>query len=158
MNLVYHWSMYWAQCKDPVSYMYLAGSVAVSWSLTQEVAGLNPPIVMTYIFNKWTQQTQWECIPLGCVPSAAVVVSPRGRVCFSACWDTSPLLGTDPPGADTPPGPGTPLETCGKACWDTTCNACWDSTDPLETCCKACWDTTCKACWDTTPLWTDTHL
>ena len=34
------------QFKDPVSHMYLAGTVVASWSLTQEVAGsqivLNP--------------------------------------------------------------------------------------------------------------------
>ena len=32
----------WYEFKDPVSYMYLADAVAASWSLTQEVAGLNP--------------------------------------------------------------------------------------------------------------------
>ena len=32
--------MNWAQFKDPVSHMCLAGTVVVSWSLTQEVAGL----------------------------------------------------------------------------------------------------------------------
>ena len=40
----------------------------------------------------------------------------------------APRAGT-PPGAD-PPGAGTPL--CCKACWDTTCNAFWDSTPPCE--------------------------
>ena len=29
---------------------------------------------------------------------------------------------------------------------------------PPETCCKACWNPSCNACWDSTPLWTDTHL
>ena len=38
------------QFKDPVSQMRLAGTVATSWSLTQEVAGLNPFTVMTNIF------------------------------------------------------------------------------------------------------------
>ena len=38
-NLINHWSMNWAQFKDPVSHMCLAGTVAASWSLTQEVAG-----------------------------------------------------------------------------------------------------------------------
>ena len=31
--------MNWAQFKDPVSRMCLAGTVVASWSLTQEVAG-----------------------------------------------------------------------------------------------------------------------
>ena len=31
-----YWSMNWAQFKDPVSHMRLAGAVVASWSLTQE--------------------------------------------------------------------------------------------------------------------------
>ena len=31
--------MNWAQFKDPVSHMCLAGTAVTSWSLTQEVAG-----------------------------------------------------------------------------------------------------------------------
>ena len=62
-----------------------------------------------------------------------------------------------------PPGTSHPLpETCCKASWDATCNACWDSTPlgpgtppgpgtPLDTCCKVCWDATCNAYWDSTP-------
>ena len=42
--------MNWAQFKDPVSHMCLAGSVVASWSITQEVAGLSPFTVMTNIF------------------------------------------------------------------------------------------------------------
>ena len=34
--------MNWAQFKDPVSYMCLAGAVVASWSLTQEVTGSSP--------------------------------------------------------------------------------------------------------------------
>ena len=48
--------------------------------------------------------TLQECIPVGCVPPAAVVVCCRG-VCLSACWDTP--TGLDPQGV----GLGTPL--CG---------------------------------------------
>ena len=33
-----YWSMNWSQFKDPVSHMYLAGAVVVSWCITQEVA------------------------------------------------------------------------------------------------------------------------
>ena len=43
--------MNWGPFKDLVSHVYLAGTVIASWSLTQEVAGLNPFIVvMTNIF------------------------------------------------------------------------------------------------------------
>ena len=61
------------------------------------------------------------------------------------------MLGYTPPSGDLLQGMlgyTHPLETCCKECWDTSCNACWD-THPLETCCKACWDTSCNACWDT---------
>ena len=34
--------MNWAQFKDPVSRICLAGTVVAPWSLTQEVAGSNP--------------------------------------------------------------------------------------------------------------------
>ena len=34
--------MNWAQFKDPVSHMCLAGTVVASWSLIQEVAGSSP--------------------------------------------------------------------------------------------------------------------
>ena len=43
-------SMNWAQFKDPVSSVCLAGAVVASWSLTQEMASLNPFTVMTNIF------------------------------------------------------------------------------------------------------------
>ena len=33
---------------------------------------------------------QKECIPVGCVPPAAVAVSWEG-VCLNACWDTHPV-------------------------------------------------------------------
>ena len=36
--------------KDPVSYVYLAGTVEASWSLTQKLAGFIPFTVMTNIF------------------------------------------------------------------------------------------------------------
>ena len=39
--------MNWAQFKDPVSYMCLAGTVVASWSLIQEVAGSSPFTAMT---------------------------------------------------------------------------------------------------------------
>ena len=40
-NLINHWSMNWAQFKDPFCYMCLAGTVVASWSLRQKVGGLN---------------------------------------------------------------------------------------------------------------------
>ena len=43
------------------------------------------------------------CIPVGCVPPAAVAVCwGGGGVCLSACWNTSPGPGY----ARTGPGPG----------------------------------------------------
>ena len=42
--------MNWAEFKDPVSHVCLAGTVVASWSLTQEVASSNPFTVMTSIF------------------------------------------------------------------------------------------------------------
>ena len=41
--------MNWAQFKDPVSHMCLAGAVIASWSLTQEVADANSFTVMSNI-------------------------------------------------------------------------------------------------------------
>ena len=41
--------------------------------------------------------SQQECIPVGCVPSAAVAAC-LGGVYLNACWDThTPHLGLDPP-------------------------------------------------------------
>ena len=43
--------MNWAQFKDPVSHMCLAGTVVACWSLTQEVAGWQVRVLlMSYIF------------------------------------------------------------------------------------------------------------
>ena len=42
--------MNWGQFNDPVSHMCLAGTVVVSWSLTQGVAGSSPFAVMTNVF------------------------------------------------------------------------------------------------------------
>ena len=42
--------MNWAQFKDPVSHMCLAGTLVASWSLTQEVTGESPFFVMKNIF------------------------------------------------------------------------------------------------------------
>ena len=52
-NQINHRNMNWAQFKDPVSHMCLAGAVVASWSLTPRggwVAGLIPFTVMTNIF------------------------------------------------------------------------------------------------------------
>ena len=49
--------MNWAQFKDYVSHMCLAGAAVASWSLTQEMAGLNPFTVMTNIFSLITVMT-----------------------------------------------------------------------------------------------------
>ena len=49
-NLINHRSMNWAQFKDLVPLMCLAGTVVAFWSLTQEMTGFNPFTVMTNIF------------------------------------------------------------------------------------------------------------
>ena len=49
-NLINHWSMNWAQFKNPVYHMCLAGAVVASWPLIQEEAGLSPFTVRTNIF------------------------------------------------------------------------------------------------------------
>ena len=43
-------SLNWSQFKDLVSLVCLAGNVVRSWSLTQEVVGLNPFAIITNIF------------------------------------------------------------------------------------------------------------
>ena len=49
-KLINHPSMNWAQFKDPVSHMHLAGSTLVSYTRGSWVAGLNPFTVITNIF------------------------------------------------------------------------------------------------------------
>ena len=58
-NPINHWSMNWAQFKDPVPHMHLAGTVVASWSLTQEVVGLSSFTVMTNIFTA-RKQSLWR--------------------------------------------------------------------------------------------------
>ena len=41
--------MKYGKFKDPVSHMCLAGTMVASWSLIQEVAGLNSFTAMTFI-------------------------------------------------------------------------------------------------------------
>ena len=111
-----------------------------------------------------------ECIPVGCVPPAAVAI-PGGGGLYTP-------LGADPPREQTPPGsrhlqgwawrpplarsPSTyPLDVgletplarspklppgCGSGNLQGMLGY-----HPPKTSCKACWDTTCNACWDTTP-------
>ena len=40
--------MNWAQCKDPVSHMGLAGAVVTCWFVAQEVAGSNTHCLQKY--------------------------------------------------------------------------------------------------------------
>ena len=50
---------------------------------------------------------QQECIPVGCIPPAAV--ASLGGLVSTAPPEQAPP-GADPPGAGTPPGVGTPLK------------------------------------------------
>ena len=54
-NLINHWSMNWAQFKDPVSHIRLAGTVVASWPLTQEVAGSSPFTVMNIFVTEFSK-------------------------------------------------------------------------------------------------------
>ena len=71
----------------------LLGTFSIGWNSVKSIG----------IFQRKTYCKQ-ECIPVGCVPPAAVAVH-RG-VCLSACWDTHPpwCWPGDPPGC----GPGVP--------------------------------------------------
>ena len=79
---------------------------------------------------------------------------PRGGGCLPQCilGYTHPLgVGLETPRCgpgDPPPGVGletSPDQTPQLPPWV------WAWRPPLETCCKACWDTTYNACWDTNP-------
>ena len=50
-NRINHINMNWAQFKDPVSHLCLAGAVVASWSLTQEVAGWKVGALLLYMTN-----------------------------------------------------------------------------------------------------------
>ena len=63
---------------------------------------------LTIIVRKfWVSVSKQECIPVGCVPPAAVAIC--WGVCLSACWDPNPppppVWAWTPPGVDldTPP-------------------------------------------------------
>ena len=58
-HLINHWSMNCAQFKDPVSNMCLAGAMIASWSLTQWVAGSIPFAVMTNVFIRYREFTEF---------------------------------------------------------------------------------------------------
>ena len=57
---------------------------------------------------KKKQPENQECIPVGCVPSAAVAVSPRGGLPQCMLGYQPPPRTRHPPQEQTPLGPGTP--------------------------------------------------
>ena len=59
--------------------------------------------------------------PLGCGPGPDPLQFPSWLWAWTRCPSTSPLSVA----WRTPPS-----QTCYKACWDTTCNACWDNPPP----------------------------
>ena len=115
-------------------------------------------VQMKLLFKFANFDSKQECIPVGCVPSAAVAVTDGA---------STPRPGQAPPRC----GPGDPLARSPSTspwvrAWRPpcqiplnfpqgvgleTCKACWDTIPPLENCCKAWWDTTWNACWDTPP-------
>ena len=80
-NLVNHWSMNWAQFKDPVSHMCLAGAVIASWSFRQEVAGSS--LLMTNIFCHWIRWMKWK--HLGKTPMRCEKWN--GKAQLKSTWD-----------------------------------------------------------------------
>ena len=62
-NQINHWNMNWAQFKDPVAHMCLAGAVVASWTLTPRggwVAGSIPFTVVTIVteFGEFIENIQ----------------------------------------------------------------------------------------------------
>ena len=90
-----------------------------------------------------------ECIPVGCIPPAAVAI--RGPASVHAGIHPLWVWACRPPGCGPrdphPPRSGDPQRPDPS----TSPLGVGLETPLLETCCKACWDTTCNACWDTTP-------
>ena len=71
-----------------------------------------------------------ECIPVGCVPPAAV---PSGGVSTRHPPGSTPHIPPAARHAGIPPAMHAEIAPpCCKACWDTTCNACWDTTPSLN--------------------------
>ena len=81
-------------------FVYLRRSVSQASNISKTMSGIST------IHKKYKNYLQQECIPVGCVPSAAVVVSAGGFVSVHAGIPTPPGPGT--PREQTPPGPGTP--------------------------------------------------
>ena len=62
-NLRNHWSMNWVQCKDLLCYLWLCGLVVSFLSLTQEILGSSPTLLIFLflkIFCHWIQRIQWK--------------------------------------------------------------------------------------------------
>ena len=63
-KLIIHWSINWAQFKDPVSHMCLAGALVACWFVTQEVGGSNTHF-FAKIFFKFCRFCRFYRIHLG---------------------------------------------------------------------------------------------
>ena len=59
-NLRNHWGMNWVQYNDLLCYLCLCGLVVSSPSLTQEILGSNPTMLIFYFFCHWIQRIQWK--------------------------------------------------------------------------------------------------
>ena len=145
-------------------------TVGTLWVHVVAIQLMNIVVAIEFDFQKHFEQ---ECIPVGCVPPAAVAVT--GVVSTHPPWSRQPpwVWAWRPPqpppsplgvGLETPPSPSLiPLNFslgCGPGDPPGQIPLNFPLGVGLETC-KACWDTTCNACWDTTPSpppWTDTHL
>ena len=62
-NLRNHWSMNWVQYNDLLCYLWLCGLVVSFLSLTQEILGSSPTLLIFYFFKffcHWIQRIQWK--------------------------------------------------------------------------------------------------
>ena len=96
-----------------------------------------------------------ECIPVGCIPPAAVAARGSASVHTGihiplGCRPGDPCVWAwRPPRPEPSTSPlGVGLETPQVWAWKPARHA---GIPPPKTCCKACWNTTCNACWNTPP-------
>ena len=118
------------------------GSSVPSEFHTSPHSSVSPHLETTTIVQVETHfNNKQECIPVGCVLPAAVVMGgglPQRMLRYTPrvwVWRPLPWVWAWKPArhAGIPP---TPRRTAAR--------------HAPENCCKACWDTTCSACWDTT--------
>ena len=101
------------QYYSKIPYLVIPESLGLTLRYLAETGeGIQSTAKSTDSFRKCTDENNkiLECIPVGCVPSAAVAACPP-EVCLSACWDTNSPRTRYPqsrhPPTRHPLGPGT---------------------------------------------------